>query len=56
MVVAHNHPSGALTPSDSDWTVTHQLKQIGELLSIPLLDHVIYSHRGENSLREHDRW
>lgn len=56
MIVAHNHPSGALNPSDSDWHVTNQLKKIGSLLSIPLLDHVIFSHRGEYSLRDNSHW
>lgn len=56
MVVAHNHPSGSLKASESDWVVTDQLKKIGSLLAIPLLDHVIYSHRGEYSLREHSQW
>ena len=37
----HNHPSGDLTPSPSDLLVTKQLAEAGEMMNIPLLDHVI---------------
>ena len=43
MVVAHNHPSGILTPSNEDYKVTERLKDAGTLLGIKLLDHVIVS-------------
>lgn len=46
LVVAHNHPSGDTTPSAEDKTATRRLKQAGELLGIPLLDHVIVAPRG----------
>lgn len=41
ILVAHNHPSGDPTPSDNDFKVTHKLYQAGELLAIPLLDHIV---------------
>jgi DNA repair protein RadC len=41
LVLAHNHPSGEAAPSEEDIRVTHQLLKIGELLDIPLMDHVI---------------
>ncbi len=41
VILAHNHPSGNVTPSDADVRVTRQMKQAGELLRIELLDHVI---------------
>jgi DNA repair protein RadC len=41
IVVAHNHPSGNLTPSQSDRDLTKRLKEAGKLLEIQLLDHVI---------------
>lgn len=41
IVVAHNHPSGNLSPSDADHAVTNQLKQAGNVLGIKLLDHLI---------------
>lgn len=41
IIIAHNHPSGDLTPSPDDLTTTRRLCQAGELLGIRLLDHVI---------------
>ena len=41
VVIAHNHPSGEVTPSTEDVEVTHQLIQAGKILGISLLDHVI---------------
>ncbi len=41
IVVAHNHPSGDLTPSPEDRHVTEQLAAAGKLLDIPLFDHLI---------------
>ena len=41
IIVAHNHPSGDPTPSPEDRLVTEKLKQIGDMLDIPLLDHLV---------------
>jgi DNA repair protein RadC len=41
IVVAHNHPSGALVPSEEDKEVTEVLVKAGEVLGIPVLDHII---------------
>lgn len=46
IVVVHNHPSGICTPSEEDDLVTKRLVGAGELLGIPVVDHVII---GENS-------
>ncbi len=43
LVVAHNHPSGRCNPSDADKALTKRLKNLGEMLQISLLDHVILS-------------
>lgn len=43
IIVAHNHPSGNLEPSQADRNVTERLKEAGELLGISLLDHFIIS-------------
>jgi DNA repair protein RadC len=40
-VVAHNHPSGNLNPSESDSKITAKIKEAGNLLDIQLLDHLI---------------
>jgi len=41
IIVAHNHPSGVLTPSREDITTTRRLVDAGKLLGVPVLDHVI---------------
>ena len=41
VVVAHNHPSGDPSPSAEDRAVTARLRDAGELLGIPMLDHVV---------------
>ncbi len=41
IVIAHNHPSGDTTPSADDLALTARMGQAGELLGIPVLDHVI---------------
>lgn len=41
IVLVHNHPSGNITPSESDKTITDQLKKASVLMDITLLDHVI---------------
>lgn len=41
VIVAHNHPSGDPTPSAEDRAITERLRQAGELLGIPVLDHVV---------------
>lgn len=41
VILAHNHPSGVVTPSAADIAVTRQLVAAGELLGIHVLDHVI---------------
>lgn len=52
IIVAHNHPSGALEPSPSDLAVTRQLKAAGEVVGISLLDHIIFNRTEYYSLLE----
>ena len=52
LVVGHNHPSGELQPSSEDMAVTRQLEKAGELLRIPLLDHVLFSDTNYVSFHE----
>jgi len=54
IVVAHNHPSGDPNPSRLDLRLTRQLYLAGELLQIPLLDHVIVGDGEYFSFREVD--
>ena len=41
VIVAHNHPSGDPSPSQSDHSLTRRLAEAAELLQIKLLDHII---------------
>ncbi|MBU1177756.1 DNA repair protein RadC [Patescibacteria group bacterium] len=41
MVLAHNHPSGVVKPTESDISITKQLVEAGHILGIDLLDHII---------------
>jgi DNA repair protein RadC len=52
VIVAHNHPSGLLEPSEQDKKVTKRLKEAGEVLGIALLDHVIVTKEGYFSFQE----
>jgi DNA repair protein RadC len=40
-VIAHNHPSGDVAPSPEDIALTARLRKVGELIGIPIVDHVI---------------
>jgi len=52
IIIAHNHPSGQLVPSIEDKRVTKRLKEVGTLMGIELLDHLILSKEGYFSFRE----
>lgn len=41
VLLCHNHPSGDLSPSPEDLAVTQSLKEAGEMLGIPVVDHII---------------
>ena len=41
IILAHNHPSGDPSPSDDDRLLTTRLKQVGELIGLPVLDHLV---------------
>jgi DNA repair protein RadC len=51
IVLVHNHPSGDPEPSEEDLSITKRLVEVGELLGIGVLDHVIIAGRGEVSFR-----
>ena len=50
VVVAHNHPSGDVTPSGDDVRVTTRLARAGELVGVDLLDHLVVAGRRWTSL------
>lgn len=51
-VVAHNHPSGDPSPSSNDVALTRRLRRAGDLVGIPLLDHVVIGAHGYASIGE----
>lgn len=54
IIIAHNHPSGDPEPSAEDIKVTGVIKLAGELLDIPLCDHIIVGDRGRSlSFKRH---
>ena len=58
IIVAHNHPSGDPTPSAEDFAVTRRLKEAGDILGIPVLDHLVIGSNAArfSSLRESAEW
>lgn len=52
IVVAHNHPSGKLEPSQLDRNITGKLTEILHVLDIALLDHLIITSEGYTSLSD----
>ena len=52
VIAVHNHPSGNLQPSQADVDLTRRLRKAGELLDLPLLDHLIVSERGYYSFAD----
>jgi DNA repair protein RadC len=47
IIIAHNHPSGDTTPSENDIKVTTLLFKAGEVLQIPMEDHIIFTSQGD---------
>src|SRR5690606_1059648 len=52
IVVAHNHPSGAVSPSNADLQLTKRIVEAGEVLSVQLLDHIILTSDAYYSLKD----
>lgn len=59
VVFIHNHPSGDPKPSQDDIAITHRLKEVGDLIGIRLIDHIIigakryYSFADEGIIQHH---
>lgn len=51
-IIGHNHPSGDLTPSKEDIRITKRLIEVGQLMGIELMDHLIVSDTSFMSMRE----
>lgn len=56
LVMVHNHPSGDSYPSKEDYRITKRIHEAGEMLGIPLLDHIIVGDDEYFSFKEeHDK-
>ena len=53
VIIAHNHPSGALEPSPADDFITRRLKDLLSLMDVRIIDHVIVGNGGCYSFAEH---
>ena len=52
LIIAHNHPSGDPTPSEADIRSTKSLIEIGYVVGIPVIDHIIIAVNQYNSLKQ----
>ena len=51
-IIAHNHPSGELKPSESDKDTTDRLIQVGRILNIKIIDHLVISSKSYMSFKD----
>ncbi len=54
IVLLHNHPSNNVLPSSNDYMTTKHLKEIGDILGIKIVDHIIIGKTKYYSLKEND--
>ena len=52
IILAHNHPSGNPQPSQADFDITERMADAGNLIGIPVRDHVVVGAEGCTSIRE----
>lgn len=52
IILAHNHPSGNLTPSKADIDLTKKMKEAGKLMEIDVIDHIIVADNGYYSFAD----
>ncbi|HBS89138.1 MAG TPA: DNA repair protein [Bacteroidales bacterium] len=52
VILSHNHPSGNLSPSEQDTTLTRKIKEAGVIMDITLLDHLIITNEGYYSFAD----
>ena len=45
IVIAHNHPEGVLRPSDADIQMTNHIRQVGDIVGVMLLDHIVFNRK-----------
>lgn len=52
IILAHNHPSGNLTPSSADRDLTRKMRETGKIMEIEVLDHLIVAETGHYSFAD----
>lgn len=52
MILSHNHPSGNTKPSEADKTITCRFNEVGKILDLPILDHLIITRDGYSSMAD----
>lgn len=52
IILSHNHPSGTLRPSEADIQLTEKAVQLGDLMDLPVLDHIILTSEGYYSFSD----
>ena len=52
IIILHNHPSGDSTPSRQDMIITNKIKEVSDLVEIPLLDHIIIGDNQYTSFKQ----
>lgn len=52
IVVGHNHPGGEVSPSEQDIACTRRLYEVGQILDIQLLDHIIFTKDAYHSMKD----
>jgi len=54
LILAHNHPSGSIKPSEADNKITRNLVSVGKVLNLFVADHIIFGRNDYYSYRDHD--
>jgi DNA repair protein RadC len=52
-ILVHNHPSGDPTPSEDDVILTRRMRDVGVLMGVPIVDHVVIAQTGWRSVAEY---
>jgi DNA repair protein RadC len=56
VILVHNHPSGSSEPSAEDRALTERLRQVGDLIGIKVLDHIVIGDGNFVSICEREGW
>jgi len=55
MILCHNHPSGALIPSEADLKLTSKIVEFGKMIDLPILDHIILTEESYYSFADNNK-